>query len=554
MAQAEGARGWERSARTVDLVVWLWRLLASAQFAVALIGFLAVAGLLAVVLPQMPEAVRDNPAAVDAWLDSKRGGYGVFTDPFHRVGLFTVIDAWWFLMGLGLLAVSVVVYSADRFVTTWRNVTRPRERVPDSFFDRAANRAAFETQGAGAAARLEGLLRRHRFRVRAATAGDATYLFADRFAWAQLGGFASHIAVVLLLAGGLVSHFRGFEQDLLIAEGTTSPVFAVSHPGQMLVEVQDAVASFDEEGSPTDFRSELVIFRNGREVARGKTTVNDPLSYNGYRFHQAGYLGDGAALRVTNATTGNAEYAQVLALDQPAAAPRIVVSDAQGNVLLDDTIVPTDLIEGALGTLLTVPGSGQQFWVGIAQAGEDDWRVAVYGPEAEDVRLVLAEGESQAADGLEWTFAQAVGLPSLLTTGIPGDGEEGLVMMARTPEGEPYLTVLGPVDGRALTLYPDEPVRIGDREYLFEGRREFAGIEVRKDPGVNLIWVGAGLLLAGLLVTFYVPRLRLWARVRGNETVLASLAERSGVFQSEARRIKRELDVEETKRGGEANG
>jgi len=552
MAQAESARGWERSARTFDLLVWLWRLLASAQFAVALIGFLAVAGLLAVLLPQMPETVRDNPAAIDAWLELKGGAYGVFTEPLYRVGLFTVVQAWWFLTALGLLGASVVVYTTDRFVSTWRNVTRPRERLPDSFFERAANRLAFEAPAQGTAARLEALLRRRRFRVRAFAADGATYLFADRFAWAQLGGFASHAAVVLLLAGGLVSHFQGFTQDLLIAEGKTSPVFAVSDPDQMLVRVDDAIARFDEEGSPTDFRSELVIFQDGNEVARGVATVNDPLSYNGYRFHQAGYLGDGAALRVRDAATGNTEYTETLALDEPIPAPSVRVLDSDGNVLVDDVIVPTDFIEGASGTLVTLP-DGRQYWVGIVQAEDESWQLPVYDPNKETARFVLPEGESREADGLEWTFVQASALPALVTEGIPGDGEQGLVVMSRTPERTPYLTLLGPVDGRALTLYPNEPVRIGGREYVFEGRREFAGIEVRRDPGANLIWIGAGALIVGLLVTFYVPRLRLWARVRGNETVLASLAERSGIFQSEARRLKRELGVEEEKRGGEVN-
>lgn len=552
MAHAESARGWERSGRTFDLLVWLWRLLASAQFAVALIGLLAVAGLLAVLLPQMPSTVRDNPAAVAAWLEVKGGAYGVFTEPLYRVGLFTVVQAWWFLTALGLLGTSVVVYTIDRFVSTWRNVTRPRERLPDSFFERAANRLAFEAPEVGAASRLEALLRRHRFRVRAFAADGATYLFADRFAWAQLGGFASHAAVVLLLAGGLVSHFQGFTQDLLIAEGTTSPVFPVSNRNQMLVQVDDAVARFDEEGSPTDFWSELVIFQDGNEVARGAATVNHPLSYNGYRFHQAGYVGDGAALRVRDATTGNTEYTETLNLDEPIPAPSVRVLDAGGSVLIDDVIVPTDFIEGASGTLVALP-EGRQYWVGIAQTEDKSWQLAVYDPNRKSTRFVLPEGESQEADGLKWTFVQASALPALVTEGIPGDSAQGLVVMSRTPDQTPYLTLLGPVDGRALTLYPDEPVRIGEREYVFEGRREFAGIEVRKDPGANFIWIGAGLLIVGLLVTFYVPRLRLWARVRGSETVLASLAERSGIFQSEARRLKRELGVEEEKRGGEAN-
>jgi cytochrome c biogenesis protein ResB len=552
MAQAESARGWERSVRTLDLLLWLWRLLASAQFAVALIGFLAFVGLLSVLLPQVPEAIRDNPSAVDAWLESERGDFGVFTDALYRVGLFTVIDAWWFLTGLGLLAVSVVVYTLDRSLATWRNVTRPQERLPDSFFDRAANRIVFAPPAEGAA-RLADVLRRRRFRVHAFASEGATYLFADRFAWAQLGGFASHAAVVVLLAGGLVSHFGGFTQDLLIAEGTTSPVFAVSHPEQMLVQLDDTIARFDAEGSPTDYRSELVIYQGGREVARGTATVNDPFSYNGYRFHQAGYLGDGAALRVRDVSTGNTAYTESLLLEDPAPAPSVRVTDAQGAVLLDDVIVPTDFVERAQGTVLTLPGAGRTYWVGIGAVAEDVWQMIVYDPSDESTRFVLAEGASETtADGLTWTFEQAAGVPSTVTEAIPGDGSQQLVMMSRTPEGTPYLTLLGPVDGRALTLYPNEPVRAGDREYVFEGRREFAGIEVRKDPGANFIWAGAGLLILGLLVTFYVPRLRLWGRVRGDEAVVASLAERSGIFHDEARRLVKELGVE-AKREGEAN-
>jgi len=126
--------------------------------------------------------------------------------------------------------------------------------------------------------------------------------------------------------------------------------------------------------------------------------------------------------------------------------------------------------------------------------------------------------------------------------------------MSESPDGASYLTVRGAVDGYALTLYPDQPVRIGDKEYLFEGRREFAGIEVRRDPGANFIWVAAGLLLAGLLMSFYVPRLRLWARIRSDETVVAGPAERSGAFQSEAKRLMRELGVTESEREGARDG
>ena len=125
--------------------------------------------------------------------------------------------------------------------------------------------------------------------------------------------------------------------------------------------------------------------------------------------------------------------------------------------------------------------------------------------------------------------------------------------MSELQEGTPYVTVMGPVDGYALTLYPDQPVQIGEREYLFEGRREFAGIEVRKGPGARFIWLAAGLWLAALAVTFYVPRLRLWARVRGQETVMTSLAEQSNRFRSETKRLAYELGVQLTEHSGEGD-
>ena len=547
MARAETAQGRASSFRSADLLVSLWRLLSSAQFALALIGFLAVAGLLAVAIPQIPVPMRDSPVAVSAWLEGQRGTFGPLTDPMHRVGLFNVVTTWWFLTALGVLAVSIGVYAIDRFLVVWRNVTRPREAVPDAFFDRAANRVAFATPqaavGADSSAGLAALLRARRFRVHRVVQGEAVYLFADRFAWAQLGSFVSHLALILFLAGGLVSQLGGYTNALLIAEGTTSPVFAVSDPNQMQIEVVDAVGVFDESGLPIDYRSELVIYQGGQEVARGVTTVNGPLTYGGYRFHQAGYLGEGAALRVRDAATGNTLYRETLPLQDLVPAPAIVVRDAQGAVVLDDVIPPTDFIEEVGGTLITVPGGDQQFWVGVTRDADELWSLVVYDPEEADAGFVLPAGESRSTAGLEWTFVEVTGLPSTAAGGIPGDHEASIVTLAETPEGTPYLTVLGPVDGRALTLYANQPVQVGDKEYLFEGRREFAGIEVRRDPGATFIWIASGLLLVSLLVTFYVPRLRLWARVRSDQTVLAGPAERSGVFQAEAKQLVRALNV-----------
>ncbi len=43
----------------------------------------------------------------------------------------------------------------------------------------------------------------------------------------------------------------------------------------------------------------------------------------------------------------------------------------------------------------------------------------------------------------------------------------------------------------------------------------YTGIVAKRDPGLGLVWLAFGLLIAGLVITFYFPRRRVWARIDG---------------------------------------
>jgi cytochrome c biogenesis protein len=126
---------------SVDPARWLWRGLTSTRFAIGIIAFLALASLLGVVIPQLPVEMRDNPAAIDAWLDVQEGRFGFLTTPMDRLGLFEVFRSVWFVATLALLVVSVCVCTANRLPPIWRNVTRPQTRVPDEYFERGQTAA-----------------------------------------------------------------------------------------------------------------------------------------------------------------------------------------------------------------------------------------------------------------------------------------------------------------------------------------------------------------------------------------------------------------------------
>ena len=58
------------------------------------------------------------------------------------------------------------------------------------------------------------------------------------------------------------------------------------------------------------------------------------------------------------------------------------------------------------------------------------------------------------------------------------------------------------------------------------GIASWSGMVVKNDPGQPLIWIAFGLLISGLVLTFYFPRRRAWARIEGDRVSLAFLADR----------------------------
>jgi cytochrome c biogenesis protein len=515
----------------------LWRGLVSVRFALGLIGFLALASILGTLIPQLPIDMRGNTVAEEQWLDLQRGRFGFLTDPMEALGFFQVFRSLWFVSGLALLVVSVCVCTANRLPPIWRNVFDPQTRVPDEYLARSD--AAVAVTATDTAALTRQLKRRH-YRVTTSVEGHSTYIFADRYPWAQFATFVSHLALILFLAGGFVTLTTARDQQVLIGEGEPAfPVFAIDDPDHMQVYVEDAIGRFDETGFPLYYGTDLVIYRDGREVARGTTTVSDPLRYNGYSFHQSLYFPDGAGLVVRDVTTGRVVYDEVLPLTSAAATPRVLVTDAAGDAVLDDVIVPTDFVAGVAGTAVTLPGSGRQFWIGaLPETGSEPWRLVVFETSDSGAREVLAPGQTSDLGGYSLSFTGIVELPSLLVSNLPGSDGEAVAEMSEA-EGRPVLTV-GPVGGRALALSPGEPVVLDGYEYTFGGRREFAGITVRRDPGSMFIWIATGLFLLGLVLTFYTPRRRLWGKIDSGQASFRGLGGRQLAVQREIREVAAE--------------
>ena len=80
-----------------------------------------------------------------------------------------------------------------------------------------------------------------------------------------------------------------------------------------------------------------------------------------------------------------------------------------------------------------------------------------------------------------------------------------------------------------------DPEVTAGHSITWEAVGSWTGMVIRNDPGQPVIWLAFGLLIVGLVLTFYFPRRRAWARVTHERVELAFVADRyvdaDGEFQ-----------------------
>ena len=537
----ERQAGW----RDFDPFRSTWRLLTNVKFAMVLVATAALVGMIGVVIPQLPGEMKGNPAAQSAWFALRQQDFGSFTRPMDRLGLFDVYHQWWFYALWGVIITSVTVCTVSRIRPTVRSIHRPPREVSDSYFSTAHHRAAFDLPGEVAS--LESALRRRHYRVELVRESTGeTYLFAERFGWSQYGTFVSHLALIMVLVGGLLTTMAGFNKTLALAETSgAAPIFDTPGSGQIFVGMQNAVRREDAEGNIVDFRSFLEV-RRGDEVVDCVATVNDPCTAFGYRFHQAAFYDDLARIEITG-PDGRLLYADVLDFNgEKTPAPFITV--LRGGTTVFAQAVPQLGSQGGLASSLLAFSDPNGLDVSLPIAWQNTEGTATLylddGVSGDQLQQIPAGSSATIFGGAyEVRFDGFEAVPAITFQDMPGATGSGVtVQMPEERDGSHFLVLDGVDESGPLLLSPGESATTATGyTYHFIGQLEGAGINIKRDPGDTFIFIAVILALIGLATTFYIPRRRLWARIRNGRAEIAGIAERTTRFGRELRLMGQEL-------------
>jgi cytochrome c biogenesis protein len=106
-----------------------------------------------------------------------------------------------------------------------------------------------------------------------------------------------------------------------------------------------------------------------------------------------------------------------------------------------------------------------------------------------------------------------------------GPGAQVAVLRVNQPPRPVWVLKEAPPGGQATD---------GEFLFSFEGltTQEYTGLQVARDPGVWVVWVGCSLLIIGLIISFFFSHQRVWVRIprgAGAEVLLAGSANKNRI-------------------------
>jgi cytochrome c biogenesis protein len=295
-----------------DALARLWRFFISMPTGLVLILALGLLSLIGTLLVQVPAGLATDPAAYTSWLTSIHSKYGGWTPVFDKLGFFAIFTSIWFKLILVLLTTSVLACSVNRAPRLWKLAFHPRTRMGETFFTHAPLRASVlvPAEPGETMDYVREVLQSHRFRTINDPNDDGLNLYADRFRWGPFGTVVAHLSFVVILVGFFLSATTGFKNtQLIVPVGST---VQVGNGTGMSVKAMSFNDAYYPDGSPSDYASDLILYKNGAQVDRKTVRVNHPMKAGGVSFYQS-FFGEAAAIKVTD-SAGKTLYDDAAAL------------------------------------------------------------------------------------------------------------------------------------------------------------------------------------------------------------------------------------------------
>ncbi len=462
----------------IDLI---WNFFSSVKIAIYLIVLTLLGSMLGTIFPQ--ESTFLNIDASTYYEET----YGTAGNIYYRLGLSHTYESWWFVTLLVMIGASLVICSLDRVLPLYKALTRQKIRKHRQFLTRqkVVLVTKVEEEPEVWVARLSEPLKKKGYRVKT----DGGALLAEKHRFSRWGPYVIHIGLIIFLLAVLARGLPGLNMDqhLAFPQGEVTKIPDTTY---YLKNEKFTVEFYTDEEMPEEFRGKKVLPKlyetkavlyectadctdpskepKLSKVAVHDIRVNSPLSYKGLKAYQFDY-----------------DLTPVLRSVQPELV-NSATGEGYGKFKLDMKNPQRTFQSGPY--TLSLKEKYMDF--GLNDEGQPVSKSPY--PNA-PAFLFLITGPDLPAEGQQYFyFPKQVDKEQFQQQAINDKlGGSGRFL-------ELAVQGMSDVDFAESTTY----------------------LNIRVDRAMPFVWVGAGIVMLGLVLGFYWQHRRIWLNLENGELVL----------------------------------
>jgi cytochrome c biogenesis protein len=278
---------------------YIWRFFCSTRLAIILVFLLVTFSIIGIIVIQAPADFSYNSPEFLYWLQNvARPQYGFWTDIMAFLQLFSIFKSIWIAVISALLVVNILVCTINRWHSVNKRIFQPVTSVDKNIVNRTEELSVTVklcSNLKNTTGKISEIFKKHGYRLSTKQEINKTYIRGVKNNYSPLGTYLSHFSLILFIIGFLITGYFGFtDESFIVIEGQQRQV---GYGTELSLYLEDFNDEYWPDGTPKDYRSNVILLDNDMEVEHADIRVNHPLSYHGIRFHQA-FFGNTASIIV----------------------------------------------------------------------------------------------------------------------------------------------------------------------------------------------------------------------------------------------------------------
>ncbi|MGB9715159.1 MAG: cytochrome c biogenesis protein ResB [Thermodesulfovibrionales bacterium] len=506
----------------------IWNIFASVKFAIVIFSLISLTAIVGTVLEQRAEPERNINILTRLFGESIAPSlYNIL----EKLGFMDMYHSWWFITLLILFSVNIIICSLDRLPRILKLIREPMKPMATEHFETAPIRREILLKGKPDKLKevVKSSIKGVGFNFSESKEDKGYQFYAQRGNYTRLGVYLTHLSIIFILIGALIGIAFGYKAYLNLPEGRIAVAVRYSSPSRQIDEtnIERILNALEASWGNISKASELLNMKEGslKEILR-KSGIQ-PLGF--------GIRCDDFDVEFYENSNTPKEFKSWLTIIED--GKEVVKKSIEVNDPLKYKGIT--FYQASYGMIPNAPG---WFIMRVtSKSGTSEIKRLSFGesftiPDSNMEGIIRDFSPALAFDkeGKPFTFAEMMNNPAVFIEFKEGGKDKY----------SGWIYKRYPMTGNL----PDGHVV----EFLDLWGSQYTGLQVRKDPGVWIIYLASVSMTVGLFIAFFMSHRRLWVRVveeKGNTKVLIAAVSNKNRSAFE-RKLEKLVSLIREKHGG----